>query len=405
MRIGGPFVYGQPAVSLQMAGGAVWYPPAGNYMMSLGSQSVVQWFDPVQLLWRNLATGISSDPFDLSTDGYSWRIVNASGIVQGATITTAGSGATVNGIGTGVTGVTVTFGSAPSNGFAATAYPIIGGQIGSSITITQAGSGFLSPPLILIDPPPPGGIQATATCTINSSGAIGAVTVTNQGAGYTSVPNVYVMPQYATFPGIGVPVNPAGPPANIIPPGLIGTNQPPWLPNINWGIAPGTTGALLTAGALTGSGTLTGIVITDYGVGYAGTTIPTITISGGGIGGSPAATALMSMALSSVTITGAGTAYPSGSNNMFESNLGLVLAATSIINNNVVGPRCARGQANCSSTTVSSTVIEDAGFGFQKLPVLAVVQQSGTPATSQANLTAVTGGVTDVIYVQPAVQQ
>jgi hypothetical protein len=401
MRIGGPFTYGQPSIPVQLAGGEVFYPPAGNYQCSLGAQTVVQFFDPVQLAWRIMSTPFGSDPFDLSTDGYSWRLLNASGVVQGAQITNAGTTA-VNGIGTAATGVSVSFGAAPASGVAAAAYPVVGGSINTTIAITQAGSGFVVPPILIIDPPPAGGIQATATCTI-SAGAINAVTVTNAGAGYTAAPQIYVMPQYGTYPGIGVPVNPAGAPASIIPPGLVGSNQPPWFPGINWPLTLGTGGALLTINpVLTGSGTLTGIVMTNWGLGYAGTTIPTITVTGAG---AAAATALMSMALQSITITSGGVAYPSGTSQIWDSSLGMVAATTNIINNNTVGPRCARGVAANSGTVINSTIIEDAGFGFQKVPLLAVTQTQGVAATTVAQLTAVVGGVTDTSIFQPAVQQ
>jgi hypothetical protein len=256
------------------------------------------------------------------------------------------------------------------------------------------------PPILAIDPPPAGGIQATATCTI-SAGAINAVTVTNAGAGYISAPNVYVMPQYGTYPGIGPPVN-AVAPSTAIPPGLIGSNQPPFFPGINWGISPGTTGALLTANpTLTGSGTVTGLVMTNWGLGYTGTTIPTIAITGAG---AAAATALMSMSLTSVTITSGGVAY-SADTHLWESTLGLLTAATNVINNNAIGPRAARGRATQSGGVINAVVIEDNGFGFQAVPRIGVTATSGTPPTTVANLTAVVGPVTDISILQPAVQQ
>ena len=69
MRLGGPFVYGQNQMAVQLAGGQAWYPPAGQYYMSLGGQTVVQFFDPTTLTWRNLATGAASDLTVLDIDG------------------------------------------------------------------------------------------------------------------------------------------------------------------------------------------------------------------------------------------------------------------------------------------------------------------------------------------------
>ena len=47
------------------------------------------------------------------------------------------------------------------------------------------------PPIVKIDPPPLGGLQATAYATL-TAGAVSSFTVTNQGAGYTSIPGVTI---------------------------------------------------------------------------------------------------------------------------------------------------------------------------------------------------------------------
>lgn len=396
MRLGGPFAPGVPAQAVQLAGGEVWYPPAGDYIVSLGSQTILQWWDQTTNIWRNLTGPLGL--IEVSSDYFSWRLINFSGIVQGARITAAGSGG-VNGIGAAATGAAVSFGAAPANGVAAAAYPIVGGQINSTITITNGGSGFVVPPVLLLDPPPLGGVQATATCTI-SGGVINTVTVTNQGAGYLSAPNCYILPQWGTYQGIGPPVNPTLP-TTIIPPGALGTVQPPWFPNVQWPLnIPLSGGAVLTVNpVLVGSGTLTGIVMTNYGQGYTSAGIPTATVTGVG---AATAQAIMSMALQSIVITSAGVAYAAATH-IFESSLGSLTATSQFINNDVASARPARGQAIAAVSTISSTVIEDAGYGFQSNPVLGVTATQGTPPTTVANLTPTTGGVTDVSVVQPSI--
>src|SRR5215472_7694990 len=180
-RIGGAFPLALAQIIeggglMSLPGGGIFYPPPGQYLFTSGYTTVLEWWDPIQQQWRVYGP-VGARSLQITCDGYNMRIINASGIVTGANITNAGSGG-VNGIGATATGVTVSFGAAPSNGVAATAYAIVGGQINSTITITAGGSGYLVPPILLIDPPPPGGIQATAVCTI-SAGAINAVTVTN----------------------------------------------------------------------------------------------------------------------------------------------------------------------------------------------------------------------------------
>jgi len=384
-RIGGPFNFGQTALPIALGPGGIFVPPPGNYLVTLGLTTVLQYYDPTLQEWRVYAQP-QADALPVAMDGTNWRLVNMSGVVIGANITNAGSGAT-NGIGQAATGVSVSFGAAPSNGVAAQGYAIVGGAINSTITITNAGSGFVVPPLLLIDPPPVGGIQATAVCTINSSGAIQAVTVTNAGAGYLTAPNVYVVPQPAGYgawnTGLGSVNNPANTPYSLVIPqtGLVGASG---------------TAQLTVNATLAGSGTVTGIVMTSLGGGYTGTTIPTITITGAG---SAAATAVMSLSLTSITITAGGAAYGVAPN--IESGLGLILQTR---NANVLIPRAARATSTLSGGVINATAIEDPGFGFQLVPKLGTVMTGGTPATTEATLTAVCGGINDVSLLQPAVQ-
>ncbi len=67
-------------------------------------------------------------------------------------------------------------------------------RIGSvaTITVTAAGSGYATPPSVLIGPPnETGGVQATATATVGSS-AVTSISISEYGTGYTSAPSVYI---------------------------------------------------------------------------------------------------------------------------------------------------------------------------------------------------------------------
>jgi hypothetical protein len=67
-------------------------------------------------------------------------------------------------------------------------------RVGSvaTITITAAGTGYATPPSVLIGPPnETGGIQATATATVGGS-AVTSISITEYGTGYTSAPSVYI---------------------------------------------------------------------------------------------------------------------------------------------------------------------------------------------------------------------
>jgi hypothetical protein len=279
-RIGGSFPF-NPAGSfvVALAGGQYFYPPAGSYLAApiTTATTVIQWWDPVTGTWRNLFT-----PHPISFDGYNFRVINLLGTVTSVTITAGGTGGT-NGIGPTQTGTSLTFTAPGGNGLTASGYVIIGGAL-SAPTITTAGSGFVAAPIILIDPPPPGGIQATATAAINpATGVLAAVTLVNAGAGYLTPPTYYVVPQFLDYPGQPpLPYTTSPTPPNF-PPGQI-QNLPPqiWMQGLQPSF-PIPGGALVTSGALTSSGIITGIVITRGGSLHAAA--PTVATAGGALGG------------------------------------------------------------------------------------------------------------------------
>lgn len=370
LPITSPQTTGSPS-ALYLAAGQVYIPPPGEYLIQTGDQTVVQIYDQQGGQWRNFSPPMSFA--QLSMDGFNYRLINLSGVCVGAFITAAGSAGT-NGIGPLQTGAAVTFGAAPSGGRVPSAYPIVGGSVPAP-TVTQAGSGFLVPPLIVCDPPPLGGIQATFACTLTySTGAINTVTQVNAGAGYTSVPQFYVIPmpqyyqganQYPPIAGTAPPSSGGAGGAGLVPaPGLINPANAwggfPYQANLTTSGA--TTGALLTGNALTGSGTLTGIVFTDYGAGYAGNTTPSITITGLT---SATATPIMSYAATAaiggtVTCTG-GTGGVTGAPAI--STLGGTSGqAQKQINNSTYFPRPMRGTVNASA---GSFALEDPGFGLE----------------------------------------
>jgi hypothetical protein len=257
---------------LALVSGGMFYFPSGTYLVNTDANSIVQVWDPVETQWRTWM--IASGQDQLMTDGYNFRLINFVGTLAGATIAfTAGSGAT-NGIGAAATGVALAVSGAQTANVAqvATLYPIVGGSVAAP-TITQGGSGFTVPPLIVVDAPPVGGVQAVATCLI-SAGAISSITMQNPGAGYIGTPNFWIIPQPTQYQG-----SPAGGIAagTIPPPGLVHPNNAvPGNQNTST-----TGGALLTPVALTGSGTLTGVGVINPGAGYI-TAQPTVAVTGAG---------------------------------------------------------------------------------------------------------------------------
>jgi hypothetical protein len=256
----------------------VFYPPAGNYIVSLGTASTLQVWDSQALTWRN-TTVIASQFVPFDSDGINWRITNLSGQVLSIGVSAAGTGAPTNGI--NPAGVALTI-PAAGGGNNAQGYPIIGGALAGGITVTAPGSGFLVPPIIVIDPPPVGGIQATAVCTI-TAGAIATATVVVAGAGYAATPQIWVLPQFQFNPDQPLPPGSAVIPS-AVPPGVIGLPPPGAHPFIPTGVVPTSGGAILnwTSGTplSASSGTVTGVTVTYGGGGYSGTVTPTITGAG-----------------------------------------------------------------------------------------------------------------------------
>ena len=273
-RIGGAFPLPTAQVSegsnrIQLASGGVWYFPSGEYVVLNDANTITQIWDPIETVWRTFMA--ASTGGYIATDGFNFRALNTTGVLSSVTLT-AGSGMT-NGIGT-ASGVTATIAASNTTGGArATVYPIIGGSVAAP-TITQAGSGFLVPPLVVIDPPPTGGVQATATAALSSTGTIASITMQNVGAGYAVSPNFYLIPQPAIYQG--GPTGGGTVAAGSIPaPGLVyPANAVPGNQNTS------ATGCQLTSIALTGSGTMTGLIIVNAGGGYTSAN-PAVTFVGG----------------------------------------------------------------------------------------------------------------------------
>ena len=162
-------------------GGSLLIPVQTKDLVVCGSNTAFEYFDPIAQGWRTLyAAGQGGFA---SVDGYNYRFHNTTGTVTATAVTGAGSGATTNGIGTAATGVTAAVSAGSGATIPATVQPVIGGSV-QAPTITQAGSLFMVPPLIVIDPPPSGGTQATAICTLTASpGGVSTVVMVHTGAG------------------------------------------------------------------------------------------------------------------------------------------------------------------------------------------------------------------------------
>ena len=235
-------------------------PGAGQYQIVLDRYHVLQYKDPISDVWRGAGTanaigGIST----VQSDGNNVRIANQTGCAVGALLTNAGSG---------YTSAPAVSASAGGSKWRA----IVGGAVSTTVTITNAGQNYTYPPICVIDAPPFGGIQATATCSL-SSGTIGSVTIVDQGAGYINVPNISFVNDYREI-----------------------------IASASSGITVGYQAAAVLQ--LTGAQTVTGLMLTNLGTG-AVSSLPTLTFTGGG-GSSAAATVIMNWTVVSINPSTAG---------------------------------------------------------------------------------------------------
>ena len=176
-------------------------------------------FDP------NLGVFVSSNGTTVTPQAGASATATAtltSGTVSGLTLTNAGSGY--------ITAPTVTI-AAPTSGTTATATATIGGIV--SLNVSAGGSGYTTAPTVSFTG---GGGSGFAADVLISGGAVTGFNITNAGSGYSSAPTV-------SFVNTGT----------------------------------GGSGATATA-SINGFGIVTGFTITNAGSGY-GTTVPTVTMT------------------------------------------------------------------------------------------------------------------------------
>jgi hypothetical protein len=345
---------GQATNAVRVAPGQSYNIPPGNFMLTSGPYTSLQWLDPVTGKFRTVGASPLNAPQFIQSDGGNYRLANLTGCPVGALITNAGGANATNGIGSAATGLTIT----PSTG-ASVWQPIVGGAISTTVVTGKVGSGYTYPPTVIVSAPPAGGLQATAHCTL-TTGTIPAanVVIDNQGAGYS----------------------------DSSPPAITFVNDPR-----------DTTGAgAACTVTTTGTSTLTGLYPINHGTPL--TAVPTLAFSAG----TAAATAIMNFTVTGFTVGTAGTAYStvpmlvSGGNFVVGTNI----TTNPLHTTGLTFPRPARIVMAAASTTVltSGAVIEDAGFGIQGVPSLAILGQGSATA---GTIAATVGGTTDVSFLQP----
>jgi hypothetical protein len=187
-------------------------------MVNTGLYTVVQQYDPITGIWRNIGNGEHEGNVRyIYSDGVDYRLANQTGCLVGALLTNAGSGYTSAPTGYGFgrqlhlesccrrRGLhdhhrhqrrhrhyhpQVQFSARPAGGVQATGYCTLTGSAVSSVTVTNQGAGYASAPtVVFINDPREGvngvttGYSAAATATLTGSGTVTAVLCLDHGQG------------------------------------------------------------------------------------------------------------------------------------------------------------------------------------------------------------------------------
>lgn len=351
---GGPGIFpsqrGQTTNTLTIQACEVVLVPPGNWFVKTGQYVTLQEYDPVSNTWRTWGSDGVTGLRYVASDGNNWRLANTTGGVAGAIVTTAGTGYT------STPTVTISAGGA-------TAAAIIGGAVSTTVTVANGGTNYTYPPLVQFQSPgygTPADLCAAGYATI-SAGAVSTITVTQQGAGYGFAPII-----------------------NLI-------NDPR-----------DTTGSGASATCtLTGSQTVTAVLVTNFGTAPV-TTVPTISFTGGG-GSGAVATAIMDWTITAFSATGAGAGYtvPVQVTALGGQVSGTAANTNPLFDKQISTIRNANIQAALSTGGITPTgaIIIDGGR-YQAAPTAMIV--SSYAPTTVATLALTMGGVNDTVLIFPS---
>ncbi len=281
--------------------------------------------------------------------------------------------------GTGYTTPVVTI-AAPALGTAATASATVTGGVVTGLTILTPGSGYTSAPTVTITDSG-AGTGATAVTTLG----VGAVVLAPSGSGYTSIPSVTFLGGGGSGAtglaslGTGTPFNLAAL-STQLPIAYKASQRPPIVPQMAYDPSYPADGFARIEGRQMQffNGPLSGITLTNGGSGY--TTVPAVTITGGGASTQATATAVLGgRGISKVQLTARGTQYVSAPTVSFTGG-GTGAQATAVVNH-----------------VVKRIDLNAGGSGYTTAPTVVISGGNGTGAKATATVSG--GAVTAINYI------
>jgi len=345
--------YQQGTNEVRLAAGQALPIPAGEWLITLGKYSVIQFLDPVSTTWRIIEASREGPQF-VKSDGFTRRIANLTGCPVAAVVTNMGNGSYVE----STTTVTPNLGNS-------TWKAVVGGAI-TSISVSVAGAGYGMPPVCFVPAPAAPGVQATAVATI-SGGSVSTITLVDAGAGYESTPTMTILP------------NPAD-------------------PNFTAGSITTHATAVLTTGR---AGSVTAVLCTNSGVALSA--LPTLTIAGAGA--SATAVPVWMSTVTSTSISAAGAAYVSLSALLTTTGgrtAGSDAASNPEISMTAFTPRPLRAEVGMANATASLVTIDDRGL-FTGTPTSMILPQGNVSAQTTASIATIVltqGSLADTILMQ-----
>lgn len=329
--------------------------PAGDWYVTLGPYSVLEFNDPVQQAWRidRMASRGGGQPIFVKSDGFNYRVANLTGCPVTGIVIAGGTGYLQS-------TTTITPGSGNS-----TWQAIVGGQLTYTSMATVngviGGANYSVAPIVFIPAPPAPGIQATARAEI-ANGTVSSVVMTNVGAGYTTLPDVQILP------------NPTDP---------------------NFG---SITQASVVLG-LAGSGAVTGAICTNPGTPQATVTSIALTVAGSGTAASVNAV-MLSTIINAAGVNGAG--YTTGTALLTSGGTPTGTPANTNPDHELTtfisrDPRIT--MAISTGNPVSIATLLDGGL-FAGAPT--AIPVTGGVVTTAATVTLTMGSAPDTVVIQPA---
>ncbi len=363
------------AFPVNLMPGQVFNIPNGQFLVSPGRYSLLQWYDTNGARWRNY-TSQPGQSSDIESDGTNYRVANLTGCPVGAIITNVGNGNVTNGYNT----ITVT----PSAGNS-TWGTLHGGSVNANCNVV-AGGNYSLPPILVWTPAANQTVPFIApmfNCTM-SGNAISRVSVVDQGAGLTDVGTITVIQQNGD-------TNPGGGSVIVAGNNLTNTGNMTAL----WPITPGQNGNIglqsiptLTFG--TPSSAVATVVMNFCVTGALGTANVGANMGAGG-------TVFSIVAANAIAGTGLLTLGNAGNSN--------VQVANSVQDYDSWPARNCWLTSNTNALAQASNAnlqVVDAGFGFQAIPILIVASSNNNSnaTVGSATFTASVSGVSDVSYIQ-----